>query len=241
VTTTLVVPNPEHPAKFSEEILQLLTRLVDEETRRVGRRLRVVDAMGGVGRVHELDADTVHGDLQIRWAACRRPSVQADAAACPFRAGSFDVWVSSPDYGNRMNDHYRNRDLHKPCEGRGCRGCKQSGLSPRKNYYVANGGPLHERNGARYHWGPRWKAIREAAYAEIPRLLAPGGLCLLNVSDFVRDRKVVDAVDWHRGALLRAGLEADVMYAVPTKRMRRGENYDARVPFEHVIAMRNPA
>jgi hypothetical protein len=238
--TATVIPNPDHPAPWSKVDLDLIARLLDEETARVGRRLRVLDPLGGVGRIHDLNADTVHADLEIRWAACRRPSVQANALHPPWRPGTWDAIVTSVVFGNRMSDHHDNRDSHKACAGVGCRGCKDTGVSPRKTYRAANGGPLHQDNAGRMQFGPAYCDLHERIYATWPSLLAAGGMAIVNASNFYRDHKVVTAAEWHMGALARAGLTLTEVYAVPTPRMRHGQNGGDRFPYEHVIVARRP-
>lgn len=233
-----VAPLTKHPAKYSEPILALIARLVAEETARVGRRLRVLDPFAGVGRVHDLDADTFAGELEVEWAACRRPTVVADAAAPPWRPASFDVIATSPCYGNRLRDAHVNRDSHKACKGEGCSKCKWTGIAPRRSYTHDLGHRPRPESTATMAFGPAYREKHQAIYGTWPGLLAAGGLALLNVSNFVERKQEVDTVGWHLGALRRAGLAIEDLYAVPTHRLRNGANYLSRAAAEHVIVAR---
>lgn len=61
----------KHPAKFSDEILQTIARIIDE---RHPRRSFVLDPFAGVGRVHELselcksDVETLGVEIEPEWA-----------------------------------------------------------------------------------------------------------------------------------------------------------------------------
>jgi hypothetical protein len=73
------------------------------------------------------------------------------------------------------------------------------------------------------------------------RCLRPGGLLLLNVSDFYRQKALVPAVMWHRGALYGAGFTDEApTRLVDTPRMNYGENRE-RAATEVILRMRRPA
>ena len=91
---------PEHPAKFSASILEVLNDVVMREAERIEARLRVLDPMAGVGRIHELDAlsvfDTVGVELESEWATQHPRTVVGDATALRFADCTFDAVVTSP-------------------------------------------------------------------------------------------------------------------------------------------------
>jgi hypothetical protein len=154
---------PDHPAKWSAPVLDVLTELVEREAEQLDRRLRVLDPFAGVGRQRLADAlgsaaviEVVGVELQPEWGD--EATVQGDATDLPAEwSGRFDVVATSPCYGNRMADHHDAADQCKACDGTGldgppdadypppavagtpsgpgpCRTCKGQGLSWRNTY-----------------------------------------------------------------------------------------------------------
>ena len=63
----------------------------------------------------------------------------------------------------------------------------------------------------------------------------------MNISDFIEKGEVVPVVDWYRSTLtqwLTLPIERDIEISTP--RMRKGQNWQARVDVEHVIVCRRP-
>lgn len=236
---TEVAPNPAHPAKFSQPILDVLERLVRAEVkaRALDRPLRVLDPFAGVGRVHKLarpgQVETVGVEIEEEWAACHGGTVCDDSIAWMRRQRGltndppgFDVIATSPCYGNRLADSHDARDG-----------------SVRHSYTHDLGRPLSPGTAGDLPWGPRYWSFHADAYRAMLGVLAPGGLLLLNVSDFVRSKAIVPAAMWHRGALWGAGfVEApgERPRVVETQRLRYGENADARVAGELILRARRP-
>lgn len=217
---TASIERRDHPAPFSDAILNELAELTTDGFI-VGR---VLDPFAGKGRVHEL-ADryglplvTVGVELEPEWAAWHPRTIVADATALPFPDRYFDTVVTSPAYGNRFADSYDGRDGSK-----------------RRTYRLSLGRLLHHRSGARLHWGNDYFRLHLAAYDEANRVLARGGYAIVNVSDFIKGRVVVPAVDWHVNALTTAGFDVIECREVTTPRYREGANHELRVPAEVVI------
>lgn len=249
--TDTVTPLNEHPAKFSEPILDRLRVLLTDEARRLQRSpthpLVVVDPFAGVGRIHSLMTRrirTIGIELQPRWAACRpyRPqphgwpagTVTGDMfywlprieAAEDQRGTSIDVIATSPTYGNRLSDH------HAAGDG-----------STRHSYTHTYGQELEPNNSGVLPWGPRYWAFTARAYRAFFAALPEGGLFLLNVSKFYRRQELVHAVEWHLGAAYGAGFVQDRRPArIVTKRLQGvgAEATAARADHEVILRLRKP-
>lgn len=234
---TAVAPLAKHPAKFSEPILQVLARQVRAEVKRQARPtpLLLVDPFAGVGRCHQLEqvgkVMTLGVEIEAEWANCHQRTVCADsldwmAYQVAFMDRRADIVATSPCYGNRFADHHEARDG-----------------STRRSYRHDLGRMPSDGSASVMPWGARYWRFHATAYQRIFALLRPGGLFLLNVSDFVKGEAVVPAASWHHGAASAVGFEpAGPRWAlqVPTDRMRHGENHEARVPFEVVYRFRKP-
>lgn len=221
MSTTLV----RHPAKFSPTILSALSELLAEETERQGRRLTVLDPFAGTGRVHSLEAETWGVEIEPEWATLHPRTIVGNALALPFVSDSFDVIATSPTYGNRMADHHNAKDS-----------------SRRNTYRHTLGRALHPENSGQLQWGPRYCRFHADAWAEVHRVLRPGGLFLLNVSDHVRAGKVENVTGWHYDTLhgvFDFEIEREIQVATP--RNRFGQNGAARVEHEVVFAARKAA
>jgi hypothetical protein len=253
-----ITPNTEHPAKFSAEILTQLRVLCEREAQRLGRPPLVLDPFAGVGRIHELGdvADTVGIELEPEWAACHPRTIAGDATDLPASwADHFDMIVTSPCYGNRMADCHDAKDKCKTCGGTGRRGqswctmCKGKGLSMRKNYRTALGRMPSDGSAAVMQWGDKYRDLHRRALAEMIRVVEPGGLVVVNMSNHFRrmplgegrfGSQVVRVVEWWVETMMARGLLVEAVLPVATKRHKNGANRDLRWKVEQIIAMRKP-
>lgn len=150
---------------------------------------------------------------------------------------SYHVVATSPTYGNRMADHHDAKDGSK-----------------RMTYTHVLGHELHPDNSGKLHFGPAYKEFHEKAWAEVTRVIKrpvwsvgpsqvrtldyPGGLFILNVSDFIRSGQPVPVCDWHCETILSLGYDLELEENIPTPRLRYGQNHSARVTHEKVFAFR---
>ena len=129
--------------------------------------------------------------------------------------------VTSPTYGNRMADHHNARDGSK-----------------RITYRHTLGRALTPGNSGAMQWGAPYRELHRRAWHEVRRVLFPGGLFALNVSNHIRKGVEVPVVEWHRDTLLTMGFVMDEDIEVHTARLRYGENHALRVGSEHVLCLR---
>lgn len=235
----------KHPAKFSKELLPLLAELV-------GDRRPVLDPMAGTGKIAELLPDIWLNELEPEWVEkCRqRPAFVTigDARDLPIRDGSFHAVVTSPTYGNRMADHHEAKDPCKGCRGfkhiagQGpCAACSGTGLSRRNTYTHTLGRKLTEGNTGAMQWGPEYREVHAAIWAECYRVLAPGGRMIVNVKDHIRKGEVVPVSAWHSACLTATGFQIVEAWEVPCPGNRQGANGERRVSYENVMVFEKPA
>jgi SAM-dependent methyltransferase len=218
-----IEPKP-HPAKFTPSILEALQHAVTLETQARGRPLLALDPFAGTGLVHTLEGVTTWGvEIEPEWAVHHPRTIVGDATRLPFPADTFDLLVTSPTYGNRMADLYDGRD--------GTR---------RYTYRLSLGRRPHHRNTAAMQWGTGYWHTHWAAWVECRRVLKPGGLIVLNVSDSIRGKELIHVVAWHRARWQELGATLEDDLVVHTPRMRHGANHKARVDGEHLLTLRMP-
>ena len=214
-----------HPAKYSDSIIPVLARELD------GCK-RVYDPFAGTGKIanimdHGFDGEIYCCEIEPEWAHIDRRITAwfiCDAEHTSFIQDEFfDAICTSPTYGNRMADHFEARDGSRRITYR---------------HYLER--PLHPENTGRMQWGKRYREKHEAVYAELYRVLKPGGLFVLNVSDHIRGGKIVRVSDWHLETLKALGFSLIRSHAVETPRMRMGANHDLRVPHENVYTLQKP-
>lgn len=215
----------KHPAKFTPSILdvirdQLAVRGVPEDA-------LILDPFAGVGRCHDLGyAGMVGNELEMPW--CRAHAgmvVRGDATQLPFRPAMFHAAVTSPTYGNRFADKHRARDGS----------VRRSYTHDLRASLEDPDYTLHPRNTGGMGWGRDYWRLHGLAWDEVWRVLVDGGVFVVNVSDFIKAKKVVRVVDWHRRAITARGFTLVEDIGVETPRMRYGANGDARAAEERVM------
>lgn len=213
-----------HPAQFSREILSLVERqhlLPDAGI--------VLDPMAGVGNIHKLATatrKTVGIELEEPWAAAHPDTVVGNALRLPFGRASFDAVFTSPCYGNRLADHHRAQD--GSTRRSYTHDLQHTTGDPGRRLHADNSGTLRATRAD--YW-----AFHARAWAEVARVLRPGGRFVLNVSDHISGGRVVPVVERHTDLVLLSGFTLVKEFQVGTRRMRYGANNRLRVPTESVL------
>lgn len=204
-----------HPARFNDQILATIDSLLPETG-------RVLDPFAGTGRIHQLATvgrSTWGVEIEPEWAAMHPQTRVGDATNLPaYWLEAFDAVATSPCYGNRMADHHEAKDN-----------------SRRNTYRHALGRPLSESNSGAMQWGDDYRDLHRQAWDEVSRVLKPGGIFILNISDHIRAGVRQRVTAWHVTTILGCGFDLQTAVAVETPRNRFGANGDLRVGYESVI------
>lgn len=208
-----------HPAPYTSELIPIFADLLN------GHHI-VLDPFAGTGRIHEvanlIDIETVGVELEPEWAAMHERTIEGDATDLPFEDDSFDAVCTSPAYGNRM------ADTHDPTED-----------SHRQTYKHMLGRDLSANNAGGMQWGADYRDLHGKAWAEVYRVLEPGGRLIVNISDHIRDGQRAKVAGWHVERLVAGGFVPVDIIPVVTPRMRAGANAQARVDAELVVVFRS--
>lgn len=207
-------PTP-HPAKFHPLILQRIKELLPPPP------ATILDPFAGVGKVHEFypEYETTGVEIEPEWAYQHSRTLVGDIMDLAKLIRVVDAIVTSPCYGNRMADHHDAQDG-----------------SYRTSYRHLLGRDLHPNNSGSLQWGEAYRDFHRRAWTEVVKVLKPGGRFILNISDHIRDKRVMRVTEFHREALRDLGLVEKKVVWVPTPRLRMGANR-LRMPYEAVILL----
>jgi len=213
--------NANHPAKYTDCLIPLFAEILQ------GRE-RVLDPFAGTGKLalvkkHGWQGIIICNEIEPEWVETSPYPVDewhiCDAAHMGWAEdASFDAICTSPTYGNRMADHHNAQDA-----------------SRRLTYRHMLGRALHPGNTGAMQWGLDYRIKHTIIYRECVRVLKPGGIFILNVSDHIRRGQVVSVTDWHKVRLMELGLGLLSDRTVETPRMRYGANGGARIKGERLM------
>ena len=200
----------KHPAPYSPTILDALQSWFDKL---LEPGSRIIDPMAGSGRVHHLVGfHTVGVELEPEWAEMHPQTYVGDATnllAPPLMIPdeTFDGCVVSPTYGNRMADHHNAQDG-----------------SYRRTYTHTLGRQLSPNNAGAMQWGDEYRELHEKAWAEVHRVLKPGGVFLLNIKDHIRGDRRQHVANWHYKIIRSRGFQLLSVQHIDTPHFQFGEN-----------------
>jgi len=220
----VLVPNittaPKHPATYTNRLIPIFAELLKNCA-------VVLDPFAGVGKLalikqHGFNGVIICNEIEKEWtnSECDVDEFNiGDAANMNWcESESISAICTSPTYGNRMADHFNARDGSK-----------------RITYRHYLGRELHKENTGRMQWGDKYCQKHKEVWTECYRVLQPGGLFILNVSDHIRQGQRVFVTDWHKNCLIELGFLFIHEMKVETPRMRFGENYNTRIDYESIL------
>ena len=221
-------PSRRNPATYTEGIVEHMAQLICAHLCRAGT-VRILDPMAGEGHIWpiaDLLADHVvqleMSDLD-EWFYAHHEVKVADAAALAHPDDAFDVVATSPPYANRLADSL------------------STDGDNRVNYADRLGREPSPGSAAPLQWGPEYRRVMSAVWAEQMRVVRPGGLVIANVKDHIRDKVWQDVSGWHVGTLQDLGAVVVAMRAITADGVQGLANDEARTGIEHIVAMRVPA
>lgn len=229
----------KHPARYSKLLLERFNIIIDDyvvaHPRDLGVVLKILDPFAGTGKIHSVSAlgariETFGIELEQEWADTHPRTQQGNALALPFASQQFHMVITSPTYGNRLADKHAAKDG-----------------SLRRSYTHdlrrLTGDPtreLHPDNTGTLHFGPKYKEMHTKAWQEVWRVLKPTGWFVLNVSDFIKNKNVVDVARWHLDCCMEMGFNFVDDHEVGTPRLRVGANHESRVAAERIFVFEKP-
>jgi SAM-dependent methyltransferase len=214
----------KHPAKYTDAFIPIFARLLIEHNCHT-----VLDCMAGTGKIalvknYGFEGKVFANDIEQDWVESDYPVdywSQGDAAHMNlFKDGAFDAICTSPTYGNRLSEVYKAR------EG-----------SDHITYTLRIGRPLSLENTGGMQWGTKYRIKHVEIYIECKRVLRPGGLMLINISNHIRRGKEIDVVNWTRNCLHAQGLRQIEDIEIEIPRLRHGCSANLRVLKEHILVL----
>lgn len=209
----------KHPAKYSDVLLPVFKEMLSGCS-------AILDPFAGTGKLRSVFPDCTLLEIEPEWASMQG-AIVGDATDMPFADCSFDAICTSPTYGNRMADSFIDHQPEKKYK--------------RNTYTHQLGRKLSDNNSGAMQWGKKYRELHLKAWAECARVLKPGGLFCLNISNHIRKGKEVFVTEWHIEVLRNIGFSVLEHRKIKTRRNRMGQNGNVRVQYESVVLLRKEA
>ena len=191
----------QHPATFGSELFPVFAKIVWQEvmvsTRPVKAAWRILDPMAGEGSILDIGhASPLNGsDITLHieasditeWTYAREKVRCIDATDLDWPDDTFDFIITSPPYANRMADRLS-------IDG-----------DNRVTYADRRGTNAEPNDASGLQWGPAYQTLMATILVECWRVLAPGGLFVLDCKDHVRQHEMVPVTEWYLRTLLNMG------------------------------------
>ena len=210
-----------HPARYNKLLLPVFAKMLKDSQ-------WIYDPLAGTGeRLEQLKnnylpySTFIGTEIEKEWAEIT-PEIVLCMDVFEFMKTCLDEhWdaiLVSPVFGNRMSDHHNAKDASK-----------------RNTYTHRLGRELSENNSGILQWGDSYKDFHSRLWKECYRVLRQEGKFVLNIKDHIRSGKRQFVTDWHIETLSELGLKFVEHVKIETPSLRKGENWELRIPYESVI------
>lgn len=248
-----------HPSQFSKELVHpiaqaVVNALADRKVE--GGTFYMIDPCAGLGwRLSEIadhvglmwmsEAATMNTyPRKLEWRGMEIEPAYVDQAhpnvargdssvMIDWLSNSWDVGVTSPTYGNGMNDYFeakdasrRNTYIHRIRE-----------FIPDYRLSVNNTARYSYRGGSK-KWA-KYLDLHRRIYGQMARVLKPGAPFIVNTKGFISGREMVDLTNVHDELLRENGFRTGVRKRVVTPGLAQGSNWEAREVYESVVTYWN--
>lgn len=231
-----------HEATYSVQLLDPIVELLQEHAGPVALALggTLLDPFGGTGEKLALVADRVGLDpvaVEIEpgyWPDVHPCVILGDSTALPLADGSVAAAVTSPVYPNGMSDNFRSNPYdvsERHTYVHNLRAFRGPDYTLQANNPAGVGSPRSSKAAL-----ARMYAIHEKVWAEVYRVLIPGGVFVVNT----KDTPTIPFTDDTCRQLVDAGFTIEAQRIVGTPGHNHGENHEVKKTYEVLTVARKP-
>ena len=185
----------KHPAPFNARTLDIVSFLLHMYWKDSGIPERLLDPLAGIGGVAgvEWPGKKYGVEIEREWAEQARERGLTvhigDSRELPWPDGHFGVICTAPSDGTRAEPRMAPKSARD------------------RNYRRYLGRHPSPGTAGAAAWGDEYRAVHTQIWAESLRVLAPGGLCVLSVTDHLKHNRRQDVAKWHLATLEKMGME----------------------------------